>query len=505
MKRILLLTAMLLGLASIASAHSGKARFHVLIDTDGAADDLRTLCLLLANREVEVLAVTSSTGALTPDRAAQKVAALTRSLYHEGIPVGVGRAVRAHAPAWRSHSEEVAWGEAPDTPQPLPAAAELICETLRDEEEKVFFIALGALTNVQDALAQDPSLAARFDRIVWYNESPQPLAGANYAADPEAARSVLASGIPVYVVSADPTSPLVIGPALLDSIAAVPTPYAARIVRTHRAEPLAQLIDEQHLRAWDDLVAVYLFRPELFEVREVGCPSSEAPDSQRGTNGRVFACTLSDEVAGEAQAEMVAILRGKPDAENRVFYDFPVRYGDYAPDVVAIIDTAVARHGRSEWRAGVLTNELHGHLGIYATVGVKMGIRAREYFNIGVDDIEVVSYAGSKPPVSCMNDGLQVSTGATVGHGLISVAEELPTRPEARFSFKGKTIRLALKPEYADRIRRDVKRGIELYGDLTEPYWLYVRGLALAYWRDFDRHEIFDLYVEQPDGLYTEK
>ena len=70
-------------------------------------------------------------------------------------------------------------------------------------------------------------------------------------------------------------------------------------------------------------------------------------------------------------------------------------------------------------------------------------------------------------------------------------------RPEARFTFKGKTIRLALKPEYAERIRRDVRRGIELYGDLTEAYWLYVRELALRYWLDFDRYEIFDLYVEK--------
>ena len=58
---------------------------------------------------------------------------------------------------------------------------------------------------------------------------------------------------------------------------------------------------------------------------------------------------------------------------------------------------------------------------------------------------------------------------------------------------KGKTLRLALKPEYARRIRDDVRRGIELYGDLPAPYWLYVRELALRYWRDFARHEIFDM------------
>ena len=178
-----------------------------------------------------------------------------------------------------------------------------------------------------------------------------------------------------------------------------------------------------------------------------------------------------------------------------MFYGFPVQHELYAADVVPMVDETIARYGPSEWRAGVLTNELHGHLGIYATIGVKMGIRAREYFNIGVDDIEVTTYAGHNPPISCMNDGLQVGTGASVGHGLITVAENDPPRPEARFSFKGKTIRLALKPEYARRIRRDVEKGIELYGNLTEPYWLYVRGLALQYWLEFDRHGIFDMYV----------
>ena len=122
-----------------------------------------------------------------------------------------------------------------------------------------------------------------------------------------------------------------------------------------------------------------------------------------------------------------------------------------------------------------------------------MGIRAREYFDIGVDDIEVTTWAGSRPPVSCMNDGLQVGTGATVGHGLITVAEVDRPKPEAEFRFKGKTLRLTLKPEYAERIRQDVQRGIARYGDLTEPYWQYVRELALRYWLDFDRHEIFDM------------
>lgn len=482
--RAALSAASLFFLVPAVYAHSGKARFHAIIDTDGAADDLRALCMLLGNREVEVLAVTTSEGALPPAESAASVRALLDGFYHEGVPVGAGHPTGAAAPVWRTHSRQVDWGDTLSVRTAFPPAQALIAETLEDEEEKVFFIALGALTNVCDALRENPALGDRIDRIVWYNNQAEPLAGANFKADSVAARAVLASGVPVAVVSANPACPLVVTPSLLDSIAAVPTVYARKIADTHRAAPLAKLVDAGHLQAWDDLVAVWLFAPELFVPREV--------------SGSVTSYSLPDEAsAGRAQAEILAILRGKPDTESRVFYGFPVLHELYAADVVPMVDETIARHGPSEWRAGVLTNELHGHLGIYATIGVKMGIRAREYFNIGVDDIEVTTYAGHNPPISCMNDGLQVGTGASVGHGLITVAETDAPRPEARFSFKGKTLRLALKPEYARRIRDDVRRGIELYGDLTEPYWLYVRELALRYWRDFDRHEIFDMYVEE--------
>ena len=93
LRRTLLAAAALLLLLPGADAHSGKARFHMVIDTDGAADDLRTLCMLLGNREAEVLAVTASEGALTPAQAAAQTAALLRAFHHEGIPVA--RAARS--------------------------------------------------------------------------------------------------------------------------------------------------------------------------------------------------------------------------------------------------------------------------------------------------------------------------------------------------------------------------------------------------------------------------
>lgn len=470
-------------LAPSGYAHSGKARFHVIVDTDGAPDDLRALSMLLGNREVEVLAVTTSDGALDPEASALRVRALLDGFHHEGIPVGAGRSAGAAAPAWRGQSAGVDWGDTLAAERHFPAAKELIARTLRGEEEKVVIVALGALTNVQDLLNETPELRERIERIVWYSTSAEPPTGPNFEADSVAAHRVLASGIRTDVVSENPAHPLPVTPALLDSIAAIRAPYARKIVETHRSAPLAEAIDSAHLGLWDDLVVVYLLKPELFGKVPV--------------NETVASYLLPDGMPAEvAEREITAILRGKPDAESRVFYGFPTEETLYAADVVPIIDEAIVRHGESEWRAGVLTNELHGHLGIYATIGVKMGIRAREYFDIGVDDIEVTTYAGHEPPVSCMNDGLQVGTGASLGHGLITVAEGNRPRPEARFTFKDKTIRLVLKPEYAERIRRDVRQGIERHGDRTEAYWQYIRELALRYWLEFDRHEIFDLVVE---------
>lgn len=295
--RAALSAASLFFLVPAVYAHSGKARFHAIIDTDGAADDLRTLCMLLGNREVEVLAVTTSEGALPPAESAASVQALLDGFYHEGVPVGAGHPTGAAAPVWRTHSRQVDWGDTLSVRTAFPPAQALIAETLEDEEEKVFFIALGALTNVCDALRENPALGDRIDRIVWYNNQAEPLAGANFEADSVAARAVLASGVPVAVVSANPACPLVVTPSLLDSIAAVPTVYARKIADTHRAAPLAKLVDAGHLQAWDDLVAVWLFAPELFVPREVSgsVTSYSLPDEASAGGGRLKSLPSSAE------------------------------------------------------------------------------------------------------------------------------------------------------------------------------------------------------------------
>ena len=463
-----------------AEAHSGKARFHVIIDTDGAADDLRAICMLLSNREVETLAITTCEGALTPAVAALKVSSLLYLFYHEGIPVGEGRGLNIKPPAWRQQSEQIIWGNAKEFASIAQTASDLIIKAVEEEDEKVIMMCFGTLTNLNDMLATKPQIKERIEKVIWYNSSARPLQGANYDADRTSADKVLASGIQIEIVSGEGNHELLIAGQYVEMIAGVENVYAKKIVETHSNGVLKPIVASRHMKMWDDLAVVYLFAPELFTSAKI--------------TPTVSAYTLANaDAANQTKDVVVDILTGKPDHESRVFFGFPDDPSLYAVDVASVMKDIIARHGRSEWRAGVLTNELHGHLGIYAIIGVKMGIRAREYFNIGVDDIRVISYAGLQPPVSCMNDGLQVSTGGTLGHGLISVATDETTRPEATFTFKNKTLRLKLKPVYAQQIRKDVEDAIKKYGNLTEPYWQQIRTLAIKYWEEFDRHEMFEV------------
>lgn len=178
---------------------------------------------------------------------------------------------------------------------------------------------------------------------------------------------------------------------------------------------------------------------------------------------------------------------------NVVFQQFPADPDLLLPDLRPYVQEIVQRHGPEEWRLCVLTSEIHRHLGIYSVVGAKMGLRAMEILDASLDELQVVSYAGTQPPLSCLNDGLQVSTGATLGHGTISVAGSADTRPEATFTRGGRAIRLRLRAEYEGRVQADVARGIEEHGNLTPAYFYFIRHLAIRYWLDWDRREIFEV------------
>ena len=231
------------------------------------------------------------------------------------------------------------------------------------------------------------------------------------------------------------------------------------------------------MQLWDDVVPLYLTIPILFDIEPLQ-NIKLASINQNIPPGFVY------ETIGK-------LLKSTTSTNNRVFTAFPVDTALYKPQYALMLNETIGRFGLIEWRAISMTNEIHGHTGIYSIIGAKMGIRAMEYFNVGVNNLEVLSFAGNTPPLSCFNDGVQISTGATIGQGLITISDSTSATPSAIFRFNNQKVHITLDLEIAGQMRKEIKHGVTNYGLLTDKYWLYIEGLAIKYWSDFDRQDIF--------------
>ncbi len=263
---------------------------------------------------------------------------------------------------------------------------------------------------------------------------------------------------------------------MLNSIDSVKSVYARKISSFFNSSSAKN--HKFSYAATDEMTSIFLHYPELFIIK---------------TMGNISDCTPSD--PGGLRQSAIRILKGETVAKNQVIKEFPVDTSFYFSDLSGSVNEIIEKYGMDEWSSGVLANELHRHLGVFAIIGVKMGIRAREYFDTGVDEFRVKSYAGSVPPVSCFNDGLQVSTGATPGHGLLTVINDQPVSPSAEFTYLNRKIRLTLKPEITEKVTSELKEINFVYGLDSNTYWELVRKNSIKYWLSMDRHEIFEVEV----------
>jgi formylmethanofuran dehydrogenase subunit E len=67
--------------------------------------------------------------------------------------------------------------------------------------------------------------------------------------------------------------------------------------------------------------------------------------------------------------------------------------------------------------------EFHGHLGPYLVLGLKAGLYANQIFGRDPMKTEALIKTKTSPPQSCFADGVQFSTGCTLGKGNISLKE----------------------------------------------------------------------------------
>ncbi len=459
------------------TAHPWKPSHYVIVDTDGGTDDMKAISMLLASPDIRVLAVTVSPGALSERNTYIKVKSLLNSYFHQGIPVGINRE-SGYTPEEFPVALQSIWGpEQGIDPDRAPDYSELIEKILEAEKTKITFISLGSMSTAYLSLKNVPLFRTQVRDFIWSFDGTSETDGFNYNIDRKASAGILKQEIPVKIVRKPPVEDNEFyGAGFIRTIGMVKTRYADKIFVFLNSEPARN--HSFSFAATDEMVPLFLHYPDLFLNKTMGNVTNCFPSEAEG---------LKD--------AMIKILKGETVSRNQVIKEMPADPAFYFDDIEPDVTTIINRYGPDEWASGVLANELHRHLGVFAIVGVKMGIRAREYFNTGVDEFEAVSYAGDVPPLSCMNDGLQVSTGATPGHGLLSVRTDTVVRPSVDFTYLDNKIRLTLKEDIAAKISSELKEINFIYGLDSNIYWELVRKNSIKYWLSLDRHEIFDIEV----------
>jgi purine nucleosidase len=185
-------------------------RTPLLIDTDTASDDAVALILALRDPAFEVVAITVVAGNV-PVAQGSRNARYTVELCGASVPVYEGAAKplrRAASDASFFHGQDGLGDQGYPPPKAAAApghAVDALIDRIR-ERPGILLVTLGPLTNVALALEKAPDLAAKVGRCVVMGGAActvgnvTPAAEYNIWCDPEAARTVFRSGMPIEMV-----------------------------------------------------------------------------------------------------------------------------------------------------------------------------------------------------------------------------------------------------------------------------------------------------------------
>jgi pyrimidine-specific ribonucleoside hydrolase len=465
-KRLLILIFLTL-LAFSGYAHK-KASWNVIIDTDGAADDFRMLQIVLASPDFNLNAICTSDGVLAPEQSAAKIKGMLNFYHHEGIPVAAGESLNK-AFSHREFANTLNWpGESsPDFSQ---NAIELYMQSLNLHSRKNVIIASGPLTNIAKLLKTYPEAIEKIEHILWYHNPQKP--GMNYLRDKKSADYVIKTFPEIKFIHTG-NSDITLNEEFLSFLKSLDNIYVNSLSEHLYQESLANHAYLGKYPIWDECLPIFLLFPEIFKQTDAGYTPN----------------------ASDLLMNILAVIHINRPIEGVVWQKNSTEKSYLRNDVYAITDSLIQKFGYNEFQVLAMTSEFHGHLGLYSIMGAKMGLRAMQYFSVGLDELDVWSFAGKKPPLSCMHDGLQFSTGASLGYGTIHVVEDVDFSPKAKFAYGNRVILIELKPELQAQFQKDIKNSIEKYGLLTDAYWDEIRRIGLDYWISLDKNEIFTIRV----------
>ncbi len=283
-----------------------QQRQKIIFDTDFAfppQDDAMTLFFSINCPELEILGITTVAGNKSRNVATADALKVLEVANRTEIPVFEGAAAPLihEGTEWdtKRHGGWYANEAAPAPPGGFAkkkaetrSAIDFLVETVAKNPGQVTILAIGPLTNIAMAMRMDTTFARKVKQLVIMGGAVAslpdgagnhtPNAEFNFYVDPEAARIVLRSGIPILLSPLNVSRKARFTKEWYDRIVAVDTPVT-RLIKERLGPGFAKAPDRAGLM-YDQIAAVALIDPTLMKTVEWFVDVDANPGPSYGTS-----------------------------------------------------------------------------------------------------------------------------------------------------------------------------------------------------------------------------
>lgn len=315
-------------------------RKNIWLDTDPGIDDAVAFAVLIANRDkLNICGISSVAGNQTSDRVTTNALKLTEFLGAEDIPVVRGAReplLREPVDAGDVHGKSgLGYLELPAPKKQL--AAENGIPYMSDvimglpEGEKITFMPIGPLTNIALLIKTFPEVKERIEEIVLMGGAAvggniTPTAEFNIWEDPEAAKIVFNSGVPIVMCGLDVTHQCGLTrqqvKELWESNGRVQHAYG-EMLAFYFDSPAYKNSDRVYIH--DATTAIYVTNPELFSGRKM-CVNV---DCSEGFNRGMTVCDMrkvADDGLKEGGENALVLFEADFPAYQKILLDVLTGY-----------------------------------------------------------------------------------------------------------------------------------------------------------------------------------
>lgn len=285
-------------------------KIPLILDTDMSPDSWAAVLFAALHPKADLLAVSvSGTGEAHGPIGARNAQRLLALAGKGNIPVGFGQPEplkgSEHFPKlMRFVIDHMMWRKPPRVDASLPSidSVDLISKILRGSKQKVTFAAVGPQTNLAIVITKYPELTSKIKAIyimggalnvpgnikeiaAWKANTTVEW---NFFCDPLAAKTVIDSGVPVYLVPLDATNQIPVTPDFLDRLSAKVKTPAGKYIADMLTLLVVKLRAGTNFYLWDPITTACALDPSLarFNKRQVNVTTETGAEWGRisGTN-----------------------------------------------------------------------------------------------------------------------------------------------------------------------------------------------------------------------------